>query len=153
MVTLFQMKVILLDDVSKGKGGDIVNLSNGFVRNFLLPKRLAILATKENLKQVEQIKKRQIEKEEREKKKKNELKEQLEALTITIKKKVGEEDRIFGSVTSEEIKNVLKEWDIDIDKRDIELPEQGIKSLGEHIAEIKISSDIKASLKVLVEPE
>lgn len=147
------MKVILLDNISKGKAGDVVDLANGYVRNFLLPQKKAILATRENLKQIDTIKKRQKEKEEKEAKDRNALKEKIEALTITIKKKTGGDGRIFGQVTSEQIKDALLEKGIDIDKRDIELAEQGIKSLGEHKAEIKISSDLKASLKVLVEPE
>lgn len=145
------MKVILLDNISKGKVGDVVDLSTGYVRNFLLPKKKAILATKENLKQIDNIKKIKKEKEEKEKREKIALKERIEALTLTIKMKTGEDDRIFGQVTSEKIREALLENDIDIDKRNIELPEQGIKSLGEHRVEIKIISDIKTSLKVLVE--
>lgn len=147
------MKVILLDNISKAKAGDVVNLSNGFVRNFLLPKKKAILATEENLKQIGAIKKRQKEKEEKETRDRNVLKEQIEALTLTIKKKTGEDGRIFGQVTSQEIKDALLEKNIDIDKRNIEIPEQGVKSLGEYTAEIKISSDTKASIKISVEPE
>lgn len=147
------MKVILLENISKGKVGDVVDLANGFARNFLIPKRKAILATKENIKKIDMIKKMEKEREEREGIKKNILKENIEALTITIKKKTGEDDRIFGQVTSQEIKDALLEKDIDIDKKNIELPEQGIKSLGYYVAEIKISSDLKASLKVLVEPD
>lgn len=147
------MKVILLDNISKGKVGDVVNLSDGFVRNFLIPKKKAILATKENFKQIETIKKRQKQKEEKEAREREALKEQIEALTITIKKKTGEDHRIFGQVTSQEIKDVLLEKNIDIDKRDIELPEQGIKSLGEYTGKIKISPDTKASIKISVEPE
>lgn len=147
------MKVILLDNISKGKAGDVVDLANGYVRNFLLPKRKAILATKENIKQIDIIKKREKEKEEKEARDRNLLKERIEALTITIKKKIGADDRIFGQVTSSEIKDALLEKGIDIDKRDIEPPEQGIKSLGEYKVEIRISPDLKASLNVLVEPE
>ncbi|MEW6679822.1 MAG: 50S ribosomal protein L9 [bacterium] len=147
------MKVILLDDISKGEAGDVVFLSDGFVRNFLLPKKKAILATEENLKLVNKIKEERKKREEREHKLKIELKEKIEALTITMRKKTGEENRMFGQVTSQEIKDSLKEFNIDIDKKDILLPEQGIKSLGEHSVEIKLASDIKASLKVLVEAE
>ncbi|MEW6103611.1 MAG: 50S ribosomal protein L9 [bacterium] len=147
------MKVILLDDIPKGKMGDVVDLQDGFVRNFLLPKKKAILATEENLKLVNKIKEERKKREERENKLKIELKEKIEALTITMKKKTGEEDRMFGQVTSQEIKDSLKEFNIDIDKKDILLPEQGIKSLGEHSVEIKLGTDIKASLKVLVEKE
>ncbi|MEW6482455.1 MAG: 50S ribosomal protein L9 [bacterium] len=147
------MKVILLDDISKGEAGDVVSLSDGFVRNFLLPKKKAILATEENLKLVNKIKEERKKREEREHKLKIELKEKIEALTITMRKKTGEENRMFGQVTSQEIKDSLKEFNIDIDKKEILLPEQGIKSLGEHSVEIKLASDIKASLKVLVEGE
>jgi len=147
------MKVILLDNISKGKPGDVVDVSNGFVRNFLLPKKLAILATEKNLKQIDEIKRRAKEKEERIMRQRNELKEQIEALTIIMKKKTGAEDRMFGQVTSEEIKNCLLEKNIDIDKKDISLPEQGIRRIGEHTVEIKLGPNIKASLKVLVEPE
>ncbi|MEW6006537.1 MAG: 50S ribosomal protein L9 [bacterium] len=147
------MKVILLDDISKGKAGDVISPSDGFVRNFLLPKKKAILATEENLKLVNKIKEERKKREEREHKLKIELKEKIEAFTITMKKKTGEENRMFGQVTSQEIKDSLLENNIDIDKKDIILPEQGIKSLGEHMVEIKLGADIKASLKVLVEAE
>ncbi|HAW49519.1 TPA: 50S ribosomal protein L9 [bacterium] len=148
------MKVILLEEIEgKGKPGDILELSSGFVRNFILPKKLAILATDKNLKLIKEIKEREEKRKEEERKKKEALKERLEGLVITIKKKAGSDDRMFGQVTSEDIKTSLLSYDIEIDKKDIALSDIGIKALGEHQVVVKLGYDIKANLKVIVEKE
>ncbi len=143
------MKVILLKDVKGlGKAGDLVNSKDGYARNFLFPKNLAIEANEENLKKWEERKKEEAKKIEQEIEAANELKTRLENTTVTLKVKTGSQGRLFGSITSLDVANALKEqYGIDIDKRKIELKEN-IKSLGEFEAEVKLYQDIVAKLKI-----
>ncbi|HOK62768.1 MAG TPA: 50S ribosomal protein L9 [Soehngenia sp.] len=145
------MKVILLKDVKGlGKAGDLVNSKDGYARNFLFPKNLAIEANEENLKKWEERKKEEAKKIEQEIEAANELKTRLENTTVTLKVKTGSQGRLFGSITSLDVANALKEqYGIDIDKRKIELKEN-IKSLGEFEAEVKLYQDIIAKLKINV---
>ncbi|MFH0775014.1 MAG: 50S ribosomal protein L9 [bacterium] len=132
------------------KPGEIADVAGGFARNFLFPRGLAIMANSQNMKQAERIKREAEKKEEAKKKAGEQLAEMLSNLTITIEKKVGEENRIFGNVTSNEIKEYLAKQNIEIDKREIELPEHGIKSLGEHFAKVNLGQGLTANLKILV---
>ncbi len=143
------MKVILLKDVKGlGKEGDLVNSKDGYARNFLFPKNLAVEANVENLKKWEERKKDEAKKIQQEIEAANEMKERLENLTVTLKVKTGSQGRLFGSITALDIANNLKEQHgIDIDKRKIELKEN-IKSLGEFEAEVKLYQDIVAKLKI-----
>jgi large subunit ribosomal protein L9 len=143
------MKVILLKDVKGlGKEGDLVNSKDGYARNFLFPKNLAVEANEENLKKWEERKKDEAKKIQQEIEAANEMKERLENLTVTLKVKTGSQGRLFGSITALDIANNLKEQHgIDIDKRKIELKEN-IKSLGEFEAEVKLYQDIVAKLKI-----
>jgi large subunit ribosomal protein L9 len=145
------MKVILLQDVKGlGKAGDLVNSKDGYARNFLFPKNLAVEANEENLKKWEERKKEEAKKIQQEIEAANELKEKLENLTVTLKVKTGSQGRLFGSITALDIANNLKEqYGIDIDKRKIEL-KQNIKSLGNFEAEVKLYQDITAKLKINV---
>lgn len=145
------MKVILLQDVKGlGKAGDLVNSKDGYARNFLFPKNLAIEANEENLKKWEERKKEEAKKIQQEIEAANELKERLENLTVTLKVKTGSQGRLFGSITALDVANNLKEqYGIDIDKRKIELKEN-IKSLGDFEAEVKLYQDITAKLKINV---
>jgi len=145
------MKVILLQDVKGlGKAGDLVNSKDGYARNFLFPKNLAIEANEENLKKWEERKKEEAKKIQQEIEAANELKERLENLTVTLKVKTGSQGRLFGSITALDVANNLKEqYGIDIDKRKIELKEN-IKSLGNFEAEVKLYQDITAKLKINV---
>lgn len=143
------MKVILLKDVKGlGKEGDLVNSKDGYARNFLFPKNLAVEANEENLKKWEERKKEEAKKIQQEIEAANEMKERLENLTVILKVKTGSQGRLFGSITALDIANNLKEQHgIDIDKRKIELKEN-IKSLGEFEAEVKLYQDIVAKLKI-----
>ncbi|MDI6751607.1 MAG: 50S ribosomal protein L9 [bacterium] len=148
------MKVILIEELpGHKKPGEIVDVAGGFARNFLFPRGLAIIANSQNMQQAERIKKKAEEKEGAEKKVKEQLAELLSSLTINIPKKVGEEDRIFGNVTSSEIRECLAKQNIEIDKREISLPEHGIKSLGEHYAKVNLGQGVTANLKILVVKE
>jgi large subunit ribosomal protein L9 len=149
-----KIKVILREDVERlGKEGEIKEVSLGYFRNFLFPNKLAIEATPANLKELE--KKKEILKKKEEKKKEyyKELKEKLSKITLTVSKKVGEEGKIFGSLTKEEIQSLLKEkYGIEVEKRKIEIP-QNVRSIGTHKVNIKLSSEIEAELEINIIPE
>ena len=149
-----QMKVILTSDVEKlGKAGEMVNAKTGFARNFLLPNKLAVQATKENIKiwEEKQAELRAIERENI--KNANELKEKIENTKVKIIAKTGEGDRLFGSITSMDIEKVLKEQHgLDVDKKKIEMKDN-IKSLGTFNVIVKVYPDINANLEVIVDKE
>ncbi|WFA08361.1 50S ribosomal protein L9 [Tissierella sp. Yu-01] len=145
------MKVILLKDVKGlGKAGDLVNSKDGYARNYLFPKNLAIEATEVNLKKLDEKKSQEAAKIAAEQKEAQELKAKLEKLTVEIKAKGGTGGRLFGSITSADISNELKkQHKINIDKRKIELKEN-IKSVGITEVEVKLYIEISAKLKVNV---
>lgn len=148
------MKVILTSDVEKlGKAGEMVNAKTGFARNFLLPNKLAVQATKENIKiwEEKQAELREIERENI--KNANELKEKIENTKVKIIAKTGEGDRLFGSITSMDIEKALKEQHgLDVDKKKIEMKDN-IKSLGTFNVIVKVYPDINANLEVIVDKE
>ena len=148
------MKVILTSDVEKlGKAGEMVNAKTGFARNFLLPNKLAVQATKENIKiwEEKQAELRAIERENI--KNANELKEKIENTKVKIIAKTGEGDRLFGSITSMDIEKALKEQhSLDVDKKKIEMKDN-IKSLGTFNVVVKVYPDINANLEVIVDKE
>lgn len=145
------MKVILLEDVKNvGKKGTIINAKDGYARNFLFPKNLAIEATSVNLKNLENAKKKQEEKEKEIFDKAKALEEKLGTITIVIKSKVGENGKLFGSITTKEITEQLEaENNISIDKRKFELNET-IKSVGEYYVSVKLHPKVTAKIKVIV---
>lgn len=143
------MKVILLEDIKgTGKKGQVIDVSDGYARNFLLPRKLCKEATKANINELE-IKTKSLEgKAEKEHKAMMLLKEQIEQKTLKMFVKVGENGKLFGSVTSKEISQAVKEqFDIDVDKKKIVLND-AIKAIGEKVLEIKLSSNVSANLKV-----
>ena len=147
------MKVILLEELQgKGGEGDVVEVSRGFANNYLLPKRIAILATKGNLKQLEQRRNNIAKREEVRIANAEELKGKLEGAELTIKAKVGDEGVLFGSVTAQMIVDALAEAGIEIDRRRVEI-RQAIKTVGEHSVEVSLYRDIKAAVKVNVVDE
>jgi large subunit ribosomal protein L9 len=144
------MKVILKDDIEKlGKCGQVVEVKDGHGRNYLFPRNLAVPATKGNLKSIGEIKKQKETKDLKRKRQEERLKIQLEKISCTAEVMVGEEDRVFGSVTSQIIAELLKEKEFDIDRHKIML-ETPIKALGVYTVPVKISGDVIASLKVWV---
>ncbi|MBE6083063.1 50S ribosomal protein L9 [Sporanaerobacter sp. PP17-6a] len=148
------MKVILLEDVKGlGKKGDLVNAKDGYVRNFLFPKNLVIEATEGNLKVLKDKKKSEENKKKAEYEKALKLKETIEKVDIEIKRKAGEGGKLFGSITSKDIAEVLKsKYNIDLDKRKIVL-QDNIKSIGATTVEVKIHQDVSAVIKIKVEEE
>ena len=148
------MKVILLKELQgKGGEGDVVNVADGFANNYLLREGIAVRATKGNLAQLEK-RKSNIEKREATRlENANKLKKTLSGATVAVDAKVGEEGQLFGSVTTAQIAEALKEaTGAEIDRRRIEVGKP-IKTAGEHEVEISIYRDIKANVKLVVGAE
>lgn len=145
------MKVIFIKDLKgQGKAGEEKNISDGYAKNFLIPKGYAIEATNANLNNLKGKKDSENYKKEKEIEHANDIKAKLEDITITIKAKGGEGDRLFGSVTSKEISTKLKsDFNIDIDKKKFVLPD-GIKTFGTTTVDIKLYPSIVGKLKVNV---
>ncbi|MEE0791135.1 MAG: 50S ribosomal protein L9 [Clostridia bacterium] len=143
------MKVILLDNIKGvGKKDEIINASDGYARNYLFPKKLAIEATKENLGKLESKNEANKFKKQNEKNDAIEVANKLKELVLTIKVKAGENGKIFGGVTSKEISENLKEqYKIEIDKKKIEVKET-IKNIGRFTINIKLYEGVNAKLTV-----
>lgn len=144
------MNVVLTKDVEKiGKKGEIKKVADGFARNFLFPGNLAVEASPANVKKVEEKKKRDNVKLAKEKEVFVELAARISKLSLTISTQVGEEDKMFGAVTTEDIATALKDQGFDVDKRKIDLAEP-IKALGVFEVSIKLHADVTATVKVWV---
>ena len=145
------MKVILLKDVKgSGKAGDIVKVSDGYARNMLIPKGLAKEATQGNIKTLEKQKEKMAEKFAADKKAAEELAEKMETLTVDIVTKGGDGGRLFGSVTSKDIADALKEQHgIEVDKKKVVL-DNPIKEVGVKEVTVKLFQELSAKLKVNV---
>ena len=144
------MKIILSEDVNGlGKIGDIVTVSDGHARNFLFPKKLAKLATEQNLKEVETKRVKQKGLEEQQKKIALELKEKLVNVSCTILVQAGDDEKLFGSVTADMIAKAFEAEGVAIDKKNIKLDEP-IKKLGVYNVEAKLHPEVEATLKVWV---
>ena len=147
------MKIVLLEDVEKlGYAGDIKEVKDGYAKNYLIPKGLALAATRSNLKLVEEKRRAILRKIEKRIAEANKIKEALDGVEIEIKARAGEKGKLFGSVTANEIYEKLKEKVENLDKKSIRLPDGGIREVGEHTVEIAIYRDIKAQVKVKVSP-
>ncbi len=147
------MKVILKEDVQNlGFMGETVNVADGYARNFLMPKNFAIPATNSNVKTVEHEKKIIDKKKTKIATELTEIKNSLEKTEITMPVKVGENEKIFGSITKVDIENKLKDLGFNIDRKIINL-DNPIKELGIQTIKIKLSKDITAEIKVNVAPE
>jgi large subunit ribosomal protein L9 len=147
------MKVILNEDVKgKGKKGDIVNVSDGYARNFLFPKKLAREATAENLNAVKIKKEAEKHKKAVEKQNAADVAQKIMGLTVTVPAKMGESGRLFGAITAKEVAAALKEeHGIDIDKRKIVMDH--IKETGEYTVQVKVYAEISTGLKVIIVKE
>ena len=147
------MQVILLEDVSAlGKAGDLVKVSDGYGRNYLIPKKKAILATEKNIKGLEHQKRLVQHRMAKTKKDIEKIAQEIETLSCTFAKAVGESGKLFGSVTSMDIEAYLKENGIEVDRKKIHLDEP-IKSVGKFTVPIKLHPDVVAQLKVWVVQE
>ena len=147
------MRIILLQDVENlGKKYDVKEVASGYARNFLIPKDLAKIATKENLKWLENQKEIEVKKAEEELKKVQEIATNIDGQEIIISVKVGEEGQLFESITSQKIYEKLKELGFEIKKSQIDLTEP-IKELGEYPVKIKFEHNLEAEIKIIVVEE
>ena len=144
------MQVILREDVDKlGKIGDLVKVKDGYARNFLVPSKKAIEATPKNVKSMEHAKKMVSDRIRTLKKTASADADRIKSLAITIKAKVGEEGKLFGSVTTMDIADAMQAQGVAIDKRKIML-EEPIKRTGDYTVPVKLHTDVVADLKVSV---
>ena len=147
------MKIILLDDVAKvGRRGEVRDVSDGYARNFLIPKKLALTATPGNLKGLDHIKKQQDAKAGRIKSDADGLRERIEALVYEVRRQASEEGKLFGSVTAQDLVDFLEAHAIKVERRRIHLDEP-IKTLGESSVAIRIHPEVSAQLRVNVARE
>jgi large subunit ribosomal protein L9 len=144
------MKVILLDDVAKvGRRGEVRDVSDGFARNFLIPKKLALTATAGNMKGLDHIKKQQEAKAGRIKNDAESVRERIEALVYEERRQASEEGKLFGSVTAQDVVDFLERHQIPVERRRVHLDEP-IKTLGESTVGIRIHPEVNAQLRVNV---
>ncbi len=144
------MKVILLDDVTKvGRRGEVRDVSDGYARNYLLPKKLALSATAGNLKNLEHIKTQQEAKAGRIKSDAEALRERIEALVFEQRRQASEDGKLFGSVTSQDIVDFLAGQGVKVERRRVVLDEP-IKTLGDTSVTVRLHHDVTAKLKVNV---
>jgi len=144
------MKIILKDDVEQlGKCGEVVNVKNGFARNYLIPHKLAIPATVGNLRSIGEVSTQKRLRDNKRLRDAEKLRNALEKISCTAEVQVGEEDRVFGSVTAAQIAELLEQQGFVVDRRDIQLDEP-IKALGVYTVGVKLERDVIAKLKVWV---
>jgi len=147
------MEVILREDIEKlGTRGQMVKVAAGYARNFLLPKRLAVAATESNKKIVEQERQAHLRREAKLKSEAEDLSKLLEGVSVTIAQKAGENDQLFGSVTSKDIAEALAAKDFTIDRRKIQLGDP-IKQLGEFKVPVRLHADVTVEVTVNVAKE
>ena len=147
------MKVILLEDVrGSGKSGDVVNVSDGYARNMLIPRGLAVEATPQNVKQLEKKKEAIAKKFAEDKAAALEMKKKLEEITIEVKTKAGKNGKVFGSVTSADIADALQAQGFDVDKKKIQL-DSPIKATGTTDVNVKLFTEVSGKVKVNVVSE
>ncbi len=144
------MKVILRKDTeSLGHVGDVVTVKDGYARNYLIPRQIAYEATASNLQQLEEEKKQTSRRADKERKNSESVAATLEKTSVTLKMKVGEDEKLFGSVTAQMIAEALAEKNITIDKRHIEL-EDSLKALGIYDVPVKLAGGVTGTVKVWI---
>jgi large subunit ribosomal protein L9 len=147
------MEVILKEDVtSLGSRGDVVKVAEGYGRNYLLPRKLAIRASEGNKAVIEQMKAAAVRRSAKEKSGAEALAKQFDGLSVTFTRRAGEQDQLFGSVTSGDIADALTKKGFDIDRRKIQVHEP-LKSLGEFDVPVRLHKDVTTHLKVVIEKE
>ena len=147
------MEVILKEDVVKlGSRGDVVKVAEGYGRNFLLPKKLAIEANKGNKAVVEQMKAAAVRRSAKEKAQAEDLAKQFDGVSVSFQRRSGEHDQLFGSVTASDIADALSKKGFNLDRRKIQLHEP-LKTLGDFTVPVKLHKDVTTHLKVTIEKE
>jgi large subunit ribosomal protein L9 len=144
------MKVILLDDVSKlGRRGEVREVADGYARNFLIPRKLALTATAGNLRNLQHIKTQQEAKADRIRGAADEVRQRIEALVLEERRQASEEGKLFGSVTAQDVVDFLGRNGVDVERRRV-LLEEPIKTLGETEVPVRLHPEVTAQLKVNV---
>ncbi|MCE5242784.1 MAG: 50S ribosomal protein L9 [Desulfobacteraceae bacterium] len=147
------MKVILTENIaSLGQIGQIVNVAPGYARNFLFPKELAMEATGRNVKELEHRKRILAQKREKVHQEMLSLAEKLSKVEIVMRRKVAEDDKLYGSVNAAEILAVLEEQGFELARKDIQL-DQPVKQLGEFSIAIRVDAEVTANVKLVIEKE
>jgi large subunit ribosomal protein L9 len=147
------MEVILREDIGTlGARGAVVKVANGYARNYLLPKRLAVAATESNKKIVAQERDAHLRREAKLQSESEELAKLMGNITLTFRHKVGENDHLFGSVTAKDISEALEAQGYHLERRKIQL-EEPIRTLGEHDVTLRLHREVSTQIKVLVEAE
>src|SRR5579885_2616025 len=147
------MEVILKEDVAKlGSRGDVVKVAEGYGRNYLLPRKLAIEASASNKAVIEQMRAAAVRRSAKEKAQAEELSKQFDGLSVNFVRRSGEHEQLFGSVTSGDIAEALEKKGFNVDRRKVQLHEP-LKTLGEFTVPIKLHKDVTTHLKVLIEKE
>jgi len=147
------MEVILKEDVPQlGHRGDVVKVAEGYGRNYLLPRKLAILATKENKAVIDQMKAAAVRRSVREKSDAEQLAKQFEGLSLHFARRAGENDQLFGSVTSSDVAHELENRGFNVDRRKIEISHP-MKNVGEYTIHIKLHREVSVPVKVTVTKE
>jgi len=147
------MEVILREDVEKvGSRGAVVKVADGYARNFLLPKRLAVAATESNRKIVAQEREAYLRREAKAQSDAQDLAKLMSNVSVTFRQRVGENNQLFGSVTAKDIADALEAQKYHIDRRKIQLDEP-IRTIGEHKVTLRLHRDVSTEVNVVVEPE
>ncbi len=147
------MEIILREDVEKvGARGAVVKVADGYARNYLFPKRLAVPATESNKKIVEQEREAYLRREAKLKDEAESLGQMMSNVRLTFRQRVGENDQLFGSVTAKDIAEALEAQNYHIERRKVQLDEP-IRTLGEHKVALRLHRDVSAEITVIVEPE
>lgn len=147
------MEIILIKPLRDlGEEGDVIKVAPGYARNYLIPQGFAIAASKSSLKRIDEIKQTKINRELKEKTQAEKLAESLANVSCTIARQVGEDDKLFGSVTSQDIAKALEQEGVEVDRRKILLDEP-IKELGVFSVDIKLHQEVIGTLKVWVVKE
>ena len=147
------MEIILMEDVpSVGKEGEVVRVSDGYARNYLLPRKKAVMATATSLKTLEHARHLSQNKEDKLEHEAQELVKKIEEISCTVAKPAGEEGKLFGAVTSADIEQALREQGISVDRKKIVL-EEPIKNLGVYTVSLKLHPTVVAPLKLWVVKE
>ncbi len=145
-----QVRLILREDVMRlGHAGDVVEVKPGYARNYLLPQGKAILATRSNVNELEHHKRVVAEQVARDRSALEALRDRIESLQLEVSAQAGEEGKLFGSITTLQIAELLAEKGVEIDRRKI-APTQPIKELGEHLVPIRLNHEVTAQIKVVV---
>jgi len=144
------LKIILREDLKElGKCGEVVEVKDGYARNYLIPRNLAIPATGGNLKAIEEVVRQKSLRDNKSLRKDERLKAEIEKISVTAEVSVGEEDKVFGSVTTQHIADLMKDKGFAVNRHQIEL-EEPLKALGVYTIPIKISAGVQANLKLWV---